>query len=428
MKPEEPVYDVIVIGAGLAGLSAARELKNKGLQYKVIEATKRPGGKVRSSVEADSSRYMELGAQFVNEDMVEMVHLIREAGMELERTYLPDDAIIINERKAEVGHIGFDHHAELLGDLAFKKKSPLSEVLKEVVEDEEEAKAIKSFVAAEFTVNSEYISPKALKRLIGNITLEEDEVKFQASGPLDKVIQFLAEESSDRIIYQAPVTDILKQKNNYVIKIGSQQSYFAKSVIVAVPPTVARRIRFSESLQERYQRALNSFIDGAVIKITLSYKEAFWRHFSIHGEEKTLFGVLFADQEGVNVMESSKVAGESRLTMFIGGDKAKTLSETSPEAREQFAVDCLTDILGKQAREYQDLVEKVWVESLYFGGGYGAVTHFAGDFEAKQVLKEPHENLVFASTELAPEFPQFMEGAVRSGKYAAKRLLNEEIS
>lgn len=414
--------DVIVIGAGLAGLSAARALKERGLSYKLLEATDRAGGKVQSKVSEDRSSYVELGAQFVNDDMIEMVQLIKEAGMELEDTYIVEDAVIINETKDEVGHIDFEHHAELLKDLSFREDHTFSEVVDEAVEDDVEAKAIKSLVASEFTVSSDYINPKALKRLIGNITLEEDEVKYQASGPLSQVIDHLVDISKTNLLYEEPVEAVRKVDEGYEVVSKTGQTFKARAVIVAVPPTVARRIQFSEELKGRFYPALNSFIDGAVIKLTFTYEEPFWREIMINGEKKKLFGILFGEEEGVNVMESSKKLGKNRLTMFIGGDKAIELTRVASDERTAFAVDRLTQILGERIAAYQSLEEKVWVDSPYYGGGYGGITHYGGDIDAKRILKEPYQNIVFASTELAPAFPQFMEGAVLSGKYAVEQL------
>lgn len=419
--------DVIVIGAGLAGLSAARSLKEKGLSYKLLEATDRAGGKVQSKVSEDRSSYVELGAQFVNDDMTEMVQLIKESGMKLDDTYIVEDAIIINETKDEVGHIDFDHHAKLLEDRSFRKNHTLSEVVDEVIEDDVEAKAMKSLVASEFTVSSDYINPKALKRLIGNITLEEDEVKYQASGPLSQVIDHLVDISKANLLFEEPVKEISEVEDGYAVLSKTGQTFKTKAVIVAVPPTVARRIQFSERLKEKFQPALNSFIDGAVIKLTFTYEEPFWREITINGEKKKLFGVLFGEEEGVNVMESSKKLGENRLTMFVGGDKAIELTRVSHDKRIEFAVNRLAQVLGERVEDYKSIEEKVWVDSPYYGGGYGGITHYGGALDAKYTLKEPYQNIVFASTELAPAFPQFMEGAVLSGKYAVRQLLKELI-
>lgn len=427
MDNSTDTYDVIIVGAGMAGLSAAKALHEKGIKYLVLEAADRLGGKVCSKISEDSSRYFELGAQFINKDMTEIVKLIEEAGMNLEKTRIPDELVIISEKSKEPIRFDFKDIPDMLGELmeSPSETRSLAALVDEHIDNKRKRQIIKSFVAAETTVNSEYINASALEDLVSRITTTNNELNYQASGPLSRVIRYLETINEGAIRYLEPVVKIKESKNGYTIKTQNKSKYHAKALIIATPPTAAARIEYSSSLADHYSKYLNSYIDGAVIKMTFVYDHAFWREQDIKGKKRSVYGVIYAANEGVNLMDSSKVEGENRLTLFIGGDKAKELADVPLEVKEFFAKERLIEVFGEEAEEYKDYEISEWQGSPYCGGGYGAMIHYNGEPDANDYLKEPYNNIVFASTELGPQFPQFMEGAVRSGNYAVKRLLEE---
>ncbi|WP_423188426.1 flavin monoamine oxidase family protein [Alkalibacterium sp. f15] len=420
-------YDVIVIGAGLAGLTAAKALHEKGKKYLILEATDRAGGKVSSKVSEDSSRYFEQGAQFVNKDMTEIVKLIEEAGMTLEETHIPEDLVVISEKSREPIRFDFKDIPAMLREVAETESASqsLASLLDKHVGNKRKRQIIKSFVASETTVNSDYINAEALEDLVSRITTTNNELNYQASGPLSRVVRYLETINEEAIRYLEPVVKVKAIENGYILKTKNKTKYHAKALIMAVPPTAAARIEFSSSLAEHYDRYLKSYVDGAVIKMTFVYDDPFWREQAIKGKKRTVYGVIYAANEGVNVMDSSKAEGENRLTLFIGGDKAKELASVPIEVKEFFAKERLIEVFGDEAEMYKDYEISEWQGSPYCGGGYGAMVHYKGEPKAREHLKEPFNNLVFASTELGPQFPQFMEGAIRSGQYAAKRLVEE---
>ncbi|EXJ23051.1 Amine oxidase [flavin-containing] A [Alkalibacterium sp. AK22] len=420
----QPV-DVLVIGAGLAGLSAARKVKQEGISFAVVEASNRGGGKVQTEFSADGKRFFEQGAQYVNRDMTEMISLIQEAGMELKQTNLDKDSIVINEKNAKAIDLGSTRGAALLNQYTVDSDKPLSSALDEVVKDKWEKKMISSYIAAETTVNTDQINAAAANRMISRVTTQENELKYQASGPLNNVIHFLEDELSDQIYYCEPVVSIETVDGMYKATTEHGNQYHARSVILAIPPTVARRIALPDEVKVHFEEALSSYIDGAVIKMTLVYDDDFWRHKKVRGKERKIFGVIYAGNEGVNLMDASQPEGENRLTLFIGGDKARELVHVTAEVRENYALDRLSEVFGDDAENFQDIEESIWVNSRYSGGGYGAMIHPEGDSKANQQLSQPFRRIVFAGTELAPRFPHFMEGAVRSGQQSAERLLKE---
>lgn len=423
-KNKAESVDVLIVGGGLAGLSAAKVVKEAGKTFKVLEASDRAGGKVYSEVSEDQKRYFELGAQYVNQDMTEVIQLIKDAGMNLIETNLSDKSIVINEKNKRPINISMNKDNNLLDDYDIESHAPLSDVLGEVVKDKWEERAVKSFIAAETTVNSSNINAEAARKMISRITTQANELKYQADGPLSNMVRFMEKQLDGNIFYCDPVTSVEQTDEEYLVTTENGNTYYANALIVAVPPTVAGRIKFPADVASHFKSAMDSFIDGAVIKFTYVYDNDFWRHYSIKGREKKVFGVIYVGNEGVNVMDSSKGDEENRLTMFIGGDKAKELLNVTPEIRENFALDRLVEVFGDRAEQYKDIEESIWVDSPYYGGGYGAMIRPEGDDDAAEILSSPYERIVFASTELGMAFPYFMEGAVQAGKQNAKRLLD----
>lgn len=421
-RENKPV-DVVIVGAGLAGLSAALKVKDEGLSYVVLEATERAGGKVHTEISEDGKRFYEQGAQFVNSEMTGIVSLIKESGMELEHTDISEESIVINEKNKRVIELRESEGEKLLDNLSITSDAPLSEVLDQSIDTKWEKRMLKSYIAAETTVNSEHINAKSAGKLISRITTHENELKYQANGPLNNVIAHLEKQLDEAIHYCEPVVLVMRSGGKYEVRTENNNVYTAKAVVLAVPPTVGTRIELDNQLESHFGRALDSYLDGSVIKLTFVYADNFWSHHKVNGKEKKVFGVIYVGNEGVNVMDSSKGEDENRLTMFIGGDKAKDLVNVPPQVRENFALDRLTEVFGDTAEEYKDVQESIWVDSPYYGGGYGAMVHTDGNSDAELVLGKPFEQVVFASTELAPKFPYFMEGAIRSGRQSAERLI-----
>ncbi|UTR10043.1 FAD-dependent oxidoreductase [Evansella sp. LMS18] len=412
-------YDVIIIGAGLAGLSAGKGLNENGVRYKIIEANSRPGGKVYSR--EYTGRYFELGGQFINQDMTEMTRLVKDAGMEIHETDVTEDAVIIDERKNTDVESILKADKKLFKGIG-ERDIRLSRLYEKYIADSYHRKLISSQHSELLNINPELISSKAIAAMMDRYISSKSDTTHQASGPLNNVVSYLERFSKDKIMYGQPVAEIAESKDGYII-LSSNNEYRSKAVILAIPPTAASQITYTPGLPEKIENALKSFKDGAVIKITWVFEEAFWRSFSVQNEVHRLKEIIYSEPEGITVSDSSKSGDENRLTMFIGGDTAIKLADKTIDERLEYAVSLLTEVLGEKARYYIDREESVWVNAPYTGGGYSASVLYTGIFNAAQILRQPYKKLLFSSSELSPDFPKFMEGAVRSGKHTAKKAL-----
>ena len=414
-------YDVIVVGAGLTGLSAGRKLKENDINYLIIEAHDRCGGKVFSA--ESNGQELELGAQYVNEDMTEMLNLIQEAGMEVKQTSRADEAVTIDSQNLMIVDSIVDKLNEILFHDEIQNDMTLYELYKERLKDENHIKIAASNHSELDNNNPKDISSKYLQNMEKRYPSDKDDTTHQASGPLSNVVRFLESFSKDKIIFEDPVISIKENDGNYHIKTKNDD-FTAEKVILTAPPTPASRISYSDSIKSRFQDALESYLSGAVIKVSWMYDKPFWHHYKTDEGEIAINTIIFTDHEGMVVADSTREGDEkSRLTAFIGGDLGRKLANDPQKKRQDFVLERLVDVLGCKAKDYMAMKERVWVDDLYYDGGYGEIVKENGNYNADEILRQPYNNFIFANTQTTPEFSNFMEGAVRAGKYAVEAIL-----
>ncbi|MCE7792893.1 FAD-dependent oxidoreductase [Salipaludibacillus sp. CUR1] len=420
-------YEVIVVGAGLAGLSAANLLHEKGLHFKVIEASSRPGGKVKSVKRDDSERSFELGAQFINTDMEEMVKWIKRAGLELCETKIPPrPAEMIYPGKKEISE-AIDQHEEQFEEIKVqidKQDERLSDLYDRLSLSHDEKQVVTSIYKELINIDPQEVSARAVLDLTYRFPSEQDDLTHQVWNPLADLVHFMEKELADHIMYQEPIVEIQETQSGYKL-VSGENSYNANAVIMAVPPAVASRITYSSSLEKCYRRALNSYKNGAIIKTTWVYDHPFWHDYEVEGQNRGIMDVVYTDPQGVTVSDSSKEGGEHRLTMFIGANTAEELANERRDQQMETALSWLEDVFGKEALTFKDAEQSVWVKDEYCGGGYGAGIKYGELPNAAEVLRTPSGRFAFASSELSEQFPYFMEGAIRAGQAAVSRTLGE---
>ncbi len=424
MSRETEAVEVIIVGAGLAGLSAARVVDASGLSYKILEATDRAGGKVYSGSNEQGEYALELGAQFVNKDMTELTRLIEESGMHLKRTVSKPDSVYLHAKtRTDVGAFIESVDEEIVHSETDTRLS-LAQTIEDWVENEQEEAIAKSFFTEESTVSTEHILAESFLDTSERYASELDDLTHQASGPLKQVIDYLSSQLKEEIQFKHPVESVGYEDGLYRLNTGNGHSHYAEAVIFAIPPSAGSRIKFQEELKTYYEPFLTSYIDGSVIKVSLTYEHPFWHDYEMDGEAVPVEGIVYGDYDGLSVSDSSKEGDHPRLTVFIGGDLAKDWVDRSEQDRHQFVLNRMRDVLGDQVEEYLDYRESIWVDHPYYGGGYSGQVHVAGLPESPDKLRTPFQLSIFASTELAEAFPGFMEGALRSGKSAAEKIIN----
>lgn len=404
---------VIIIGAGLAGLSAAKKLKEQNIPFVILEASERVGGKI-DSITHDNGHYFELGPQFFNNDMNAFNQLLSEANIPVVETALDSESIEVDDHlKVDVTPIF--QKLDAIEEVSLCEDVPLQTLYEKVITNEHERRILESYYCEIYNIHPSQASAIASLESSKRYISEQNDLLLQGAKPFNDLTRYLASLLQDELFTNHPVTAIQKMNDCYEIHT-KKQVFYAKSVIIAVPPTIASKIQYSEPLNTHFAPALQSYMDGAIIKITWLYPRKFWR------DKQPLNGVIYTSMPGVSVVDSSKKQEDARLTMFIGAGAALEFADLDAKTRLQEAIALLERYFGKIAHSYTDVQESVWVNHPYCGGGYSAKVKFGGLIDAPEILRTPYENVVFASSELALKFPNFMEGAIQAGYTAVYEL------
>lgn len=441
------MLDCAIIGAGLAGLTAARDLVKRGLDVVVIEARDRVGGRVENGILADG-QYVELGGQWIGGGHDTIAELIEHYGLRTignpasghlmvrlrgKATPLPSSEDSSELTPFEVADLGS-------GLLRLRR---LGQRLRD---DPAWAKANHVWLGQDLTrwVNTNLRTVGAQKRfrtvyqtafgpLEDGTTLQEGlmevnsgpdlESMLASNGGLNQLrveggvfslVEAMADELGDRIRLGQPVVRVEHAAESATLVLAGGERVEARQVISTLPPKLAVKLEHEPPLPEWRAETAAKVASGNVIKAYLVYDRPFWR-------EEGLSGQSSADDGPVRVTFDT-TTGESRRGLLMGffeGADADSLSRRSVTLRQRAFVDSVAKTFGDVAAHPLEYVERDWSAEAYTAGCHGA--HFApGVWTANgPALAESEGVLHWAGAEYSGRFNGYMEGAVRSGLDAA---------
>ncbi|QKS72116.1 FAD-dependent oxidoreductase [Paenalkalicoccus suaedae] len=416
---------IIVIGAGLAGLSAATALKNANCHLTMLEAAPQAGGKVKSWISEKDDTYIEEGAQFINTDMTQMVKLATSAGLSIVQTgSKPDGISIAAPEQAPISDELFDHEDEL-DDIVITRKEediPLSSLYNRLDITKDEQQLISSMYGELINVNPQLVSAAGFLSIHKRFASMQDDTTHQVAGPLSHLVGHLLKQLPT-VHFSEPARSIFSDEKGVTVQTDKQE-YQADGVVIAVPPAVASKLTYSSNLVSHFKQALDSYINGSIIKITWEYETPFWEELKGRDEVIHMAEATFTTPQGISVQDTSARGINNRLTMFIGADLAEELATKKEDDVVRIAEEWLKEAVGERAFTYSRRHVSTWVNDPLCGGGYGAAVRYGSMIAPYELLREPYARTVFASSELTKEFAHHMEGALRAGKYAATSLLS----
>ncbi|KAK0132373.1 Amine oxidase [flavin-containing] [Merluccius polli] len=455
MTAPDNTYDVIVVGAGISGLSAAKLLKESGLNPLVLEARDRVGGRTYT-VQNKETKYVDLGGAYVGPTQNRIFRLAKEYGVE---TYK------VNERENLVHHINGKTHVfkgpfpPMWNPLAvmdfnnlFRKmdemgqeipreapwRAPHAEEWDKMTMEELFKKICWTRTARRFAtlfvnvnVTSEPHEVSALWFLwyvkqcggimrIFSTTNGGQERKFV--GGANQISECMARELGQQVKLQSPVCSIDQTGVLVAVETLDKQTYMGKYVIVATPPVLNLKMHFSPELPPLRNQLVTRVPMGSVIKCMMYYKENFWRKMGY-------CGTMVIEDEGAPIgitLDDTKPDGSVPAIMgFILARKCRKLSDLSKEERLKKICEIYAKVLGSEkALHPVHYEEKNWCEEQYSGGCYTAYYPPGILTQYGRVLREPVDRLYFAGTETATEWSGYMEGAVQAGERAAREILH----
>jgi monoamine oxidase len=247
-------------------------------------------------------------------------------------------------------------------------------------------------------------------------TNEVSELEFFLADTMHSLADDLAARLGGRVRLNHPVSRIEHSSDGVGVLVNGR-NFDAKRVIVAVPPVMARRIDFEPALPARLTKAMSAWESGGVIKLLVRYSRPFWRDRDLSGM------VIWRERQGLYACDVSRNDGQGALVVFIGGPKAFAWHDRQEDEVKRFVLDRLTAAFGENAADPLDISMRDWVNDTWSGGAYSDTIVDVHTTDADHVMLEGPPSIRFASSELSPSFPGYIEGAIVAGKQAAKHAL-----
>nr|KAF6435941.1 monoamine oxidase A [Rousettus aegyptiacus] len=452
---EGHMFDVVVIGGGISGLSAAKLLAEQEANVLVLEARDRVGGRTYT-VRNEHVDYVDVGGAYVGPTQNRILRLSKELGLE---TY----KINVNERLLQyvkgrtypfrgafppvwnpIAYLDYNNLWRTMDNMGKEIPAdapwdaPHAEewdrmTMKDLIDKICWTNTAKQFASLFVNINvtSEPHEVSALWFLwyvkqcggttrIFSITNGGQERKFVGgSGQVSERIMNLL---GDKVKLKHPVTCVDQSGENIIIETLNHEIYKCRYVISAIPPTLTAKIHFRPELPTERNQLIQRVPMGAIIKCMMYYKEAFWR-------KKDYCGCMIIEDEEAPIsitLDDTKPDGSLPAIMgFILARKAVQLSKLHEDIRKRKICELYSKVLeSEEALHPVHYEEKNWCEEQYSGGCYTAYFPPGIMTQYGRVIRQPVGRIYFAGTETATHWSGYMEGAVEAGERAARQVLN----
>lgn len=446
------LHDVIVIGAGVTGLTAARRLAEAGQDVLVLEARDRVGGRLRTDIsdEAGAPALFEIGGQWVSPDQDALIALLDELGLPTYPRHRDGDSLYVGRdgvarRFTEDLPVSASTNAAIveltkkldalaaamdparpwdLEDARHLDSVSLRTWLEEQCDDAEARDNIALYLGPAMLTKPAHafsalqaVQMAASAGSFSNLLDADIILDRRVAGGLQAVPVELARRLGDRVRLGQDVTRVEWTEDGVVVHVGDEQ-YAARRLVVAVPPTVVRRVRFTPELPAEHRIAREHQSFGLVVKVQAMYPTPFWR-------EAGLDGTAFGPYELVHEAYDNTPDGEARgvLVGFVSDVNADAVGGLPEDERRARVLDSLATYYGEQARHPIAYVESDWQHQELTGGAYGTSFDLGGLTRWGHVLRQPVGPIDFGSSDVAGHGFQHVDGAVRVGSEIAERIL-----
>jgi monoamine oxidase len=428
--------DVVVVGAGAAGLEAAWRLRAAGRSVVVLEARDRVGGRVHTWRDPALPCPLELGAEFVHGRPPALLAALARAGLHAEAHDGPSWLL------APEGFVPAEGAFEALGPLlerAGERDIPVDKLLEEVPEPLRRLAA--AYVEGFFAAPLEQAGTRGLALMQRAADAHQGELAGRVREGYDALLTALAEDlrrAGTRIVLGAEVRRLRRGRRGVTLDVRSASEYAhlqaeyahlqADQVVVTVPLPVLQSgaLAIVPELAEK-RRAWEALRMGAVTKVLCLFREPFWTGLrSLRGDPLGAFAFLHSPEAAVPTWWTPRPFDAPVLVGWTGGPRAEALSRAGAAA-EDLALDSLAVVFSRSRAELGGLLRSIrvvdWLRDRHALGGYAVIP--PGGVEAQRELARPVDDVLFFAGEAtdAEGGAGTVHGALETGRRAAEECL-----
>jgi monoamine oxidase len=440
-----PDTEVLVVGAGYAGLTAALHLMETGRDVMVLEARDRVGGRVWTD-HVDGVP-LDLGGMWVGARHSHFRALLERFGLETFPTPAAGNVGWWDERSARLrrarsmpmsmtelpsviaplARASFLVRQTKAGPLSAQRTARLDSI---TVADwlhrwvpQRRARATidaalvlsSSHELAEVSLLDMVRAASEQGGLLAQLGTDGGAQQDLVIGGADSAARHIAALLGSRLRLATPAREIHHDSESVRV-VTDDSTITARHVIVALPPGLTAALNWAPGLPPWRASLLSRLPMGSVTKLVAVYERPFWRDGGWSGE------VFDATGPVSSTFDISPPSGPAVLASLTCGTKSVELAGLSPRARQDRILGAMASWLGPQARNPQSVADVSWENEIFSGGGYSAMP-IPGSAQLASRLAEPLGRVHFAGTETASRFAGYIDGAISSGERAAGDVL-----
>lgn len=454
----DTTVDVVVVGGGVSGLIAAREIERQGRSITLLEAAPQLGGRCQRQ-QTIQNWWLDLGGQWMGRTHHLFKSLTQELGIELFDSYFKGNLVLVWNGKRVVAPMNSNWTSTFIDvnydDVPVPSKEReaarrLHEDFLKLVQSVDaerpwlapgaralDTETVESWMRQRTDSDLAHAILRWYTRVGGSGGFEPGDTSIlhlaqtqKASpqgeipetwllhGAAGQIPQRLASQIKGRILTSAAARLVRRQADGrYLVAAADSSSHRCRAVVVAMPPALRSRIVFEPGLPPEVTRLCQRAPMGSMFKILTVYPTAWWRDQGLNGNGQGNLPTVEL------TADSSPPSGRPGvLAAFVAADRAISLGRETPARRRQAILADLATYWGPRAAEPVEYIEKNWGEEDWITGGFSSYMAPGTWTSVGSVWQEPVGHIVWAGTESSARWAGYYEGAIQAGLDAARTV------